>query len=459
MKKIGVGVMLMFFVILIAGILPAALWYASPWRAWSTGDHLKKIQANKKVAPAFVLNVKKVPVKYFGTLGQSGGLNMPVATPNMALSSVAPMRGQALGLGGGGMADAKMVSGVMPPFDFKNYKFEYKGELVLPTSSADILRRLKTINTSVDANNLLTGLNFGPADLSTFNGMLMQSASFIQKGEYGYNINISFDDGSVMIGQNWETWPAGKCGNDQACYDAQRVKLEEIPADAEAIAIADTFVKEHGINTSMFDVPEVNNSWRLSYEMSTDKANYYLPEMVDVIYPLKINGQNVYEEYNGQKQGLTISVHIKTKRVSSAYGLTTQEYESSVYSPETDVKKILAYAEKGGNNSYQAEGAKTVTLELGEPVQGYIKYFNYSNLSSLKNLNEELLVPALIFPIKNMPKDDPNFYRTSVIVPLIKEVLDEKLNSGGGGVPTPYLMKGAVEPAVSSTVANDVKKK
>ncbi len=439
----------MFFVILIAAILPASLWYASPWRSWQ--PKLRK-PAITKVAPAFSLSVNKVAGQHYGRLGQAvAAAGKPVTSPESALSSVAPSRGVAFGMGGGGTADAKMISSIMPPAEFKNYKFEYKGELSLPSSSVDVLRRVKTIGTNVDAGSLLASLNFGPADLSSFNGMVMQSASFIQRGEFGYNLNVSFDDGSVSVGQNWETWPAGKCGADQACYEAQRVKYEEIPADADAIAIADAFVKEHGINVSAFGTPEVNAYWRTSYDLATDKANYYLPETVEVVYPLAIDSQGVYDEYSAQKQGLTISVHIKTKRVAAAYGLTTQTYESSPYEVETDAKKVMSYLETGGINSYRAEGAKTVTLELGEPVRGLIKYYNYASISSLRALNEELLVPALIFPIKNIPKDDPNFYRTAVIVPLVKEVLDERLNGlSGAGVPTPLMMKGgAAEPAAA----------
>ena len=144
-------------------------------------------------------------------------------------------------------------------------------------------------------------------------------------------------------------------------------------------------------------------------------------------------------------------MHIKSKRVSSAYGLTTQTYESSPYDVEADAKKILAYAETGGANSYRAEGAASVTLELGDPIQGFIKYYNYANAVSLKSLNDELLVPALIFPIKDIPKDDPNFYRTAVIVPLVKEVLDERMAGLSGGVPTPLMMKGEAS-AVSGSV-------
>lgn len=442
MKKIGSGVILMFYVILIAAILPASLWYASPWSSWRPNQQMRKSVTGKKPMPSFALSVNKVAAQYYGKLGQQGGVaTRSAGIPEMAVSAVAPAQGRVAGMGGG-VADAKMISGTMPAFEFKNYKFEYKGELAVGSSSVEVLRRLKAIDTGMDVSGLLAGLNFGPADLSTFSGMALQNANFIQKGEYGYNLSISFDDGSVSVGQNWETWPAGRCGGDQVCYDAQRVKFEEVLADTEAIAIAEAFVKEHGINAAMFGAPEINNTWRVSYDASPDKANYYLPEAVDVIYPLKINDQYVYDEYNGQKQGLVVSVHIKSKRVSSAYGLTTQTYESSPYDVETDAKKILAYAETGGANSYRAEGAASVTLELGDPIQGFIKYYNYANAVSLKSLNDELLVPALIFPIKDIPKDDPNFYRTAVIVPLVKEVLDERMAGLSGGIPTPLMMKG-----------------
>ncbi|NTU99347.1 hypothetical protein HGA64_05100 [Candidatus Falkowbacteria bacterium] len=403
--------------------MPTALWYASPWRAWNHVNRASKMKTAKKLPSYFSLSLNKLSEASFGKISEKANEAATAAAPKDLRTGGNLVTGMAVGAGGGTAGvQSKMLSSVMPPFEFKNYKFAYKGgEIKLPGEQMDVLKRVKDGDFGVNAPSLLKNLNFGAMDLSGFNSAKLQSLTFVQKEDLGFFINILLDDGSINLSQNWEAWPAGKCGSDQSCYDAQRVKLEEIPTDTEAIAIADQFAKDHNVNMSAFGTGEVTNYWQAAYDSAPDKTSYYLPETVDVVYPLKINDQYVYDEYSGAKQGLVISVHVKTKKVASMYGLTTQNYDTSSYGVETDVKKLISYAEAGGVNAYTAEGAKTETLDLGEPTYGFIKYYNFKD-----NKSEELLVPALAFPINNPPKTDPNFNRKSVIIPLVKDIIDER---------------------------------
>ncbi|PJC40571.1 MAG: hypothetical protein CO042_03080, partial [Parcubacteria group bacterium CG_4_9_14_0_2_um_filter_41_8] len=61
------------------------------------------------------------------------------------------------------------------------------------------------------------------------------------------------------------------------------------------------------------------------------------------------------------------------------------------------------------------------------------------------NKSNELLVPALRFPIVNQPKDNSYYWRTSVVVPLAKELMNDYALPEPRPMPVddPVLMQGA----------------
>jgi hypothetical protein len=345
----------------------------------------------------------------------------------------------AVGMGGGGggsatamtsavapVADAKRI---MPPFEMKNYRYVYKGKaLELKSDKLAVLKRVRGLST-VEVPDLISGLGMDFINANSFSGQSLQNLTLIQRSDFGYITNINLDEGLVSIYQNWETWPAGKCGNDNACFEAQRVSMSDLSAEADLIKTANQFISDHNIKVSDYGDPEINSDWRRYYDLTTDKTNYYLPEAVEVIYPQLIDGKFVYDEWSGAKVGLSISVHAKYKKVVSVNNLASQNFDSSLYEMETDAKQILAYAEQASNGGIyymqedQANKVETVEVELGQPEESFIKIYIYRD-----GRNNELLVPALRFPIINAPQD-VNFYRKSVVVPLAKEILAERLNS------------------------------
>lgn len=427
-------------------IVPSFLFLSRPG-----GETSSPSKTGKKIA--FAPQVSKVADNFFGRLGGSPGSGGDAATRSTApvaleardtgaegaalkQGSAAPSIG-AFGRGGGGgsgVAESAKL-GIVPPYEFKIYRFVYKGgEFSVPSDKLDVLKRLKGASVSVNMPELVAGLNFGLADVGSFADLSVQNLTLSQKTDFGYMINVMPEEGSVNINQNWGYWPADKCQGDAACFENLLVRQEDIPADSELIGIADAFLDEHGIDRSVYGPPEVGagNVYRIMYEASSDKANFYFPETIEVTYPYKIDDKAVYDEWSGAKQGLTVGVNVKVKKVSSVYNLVTQNYQSSAYEMETDVKKLLTYAEQGGINNYQyGEGATVEELELSDPELAYIRYYNY-----LKNENVELLVPAFVFPVKN-PPSDPNFYRKSIVIPLAKDIIAERQPQGGPTVPTP----------------------
>ncbi len=422
------------------------------WLEKTTPQFARRIKSGKKIA--LQTTIKKTAERAFGPLANAPAVQTAekaAAPAGLGGGNVTMGQGSAGGIafgrGGGGGAQADAKIGIMPPYEFKSYKFVYRGaEITAPEATQPVLKRIKGAAVSVNMPDLVAGLNFGALDLSGFSDLNIQSVTLQQKTDFGYLINIFPDEGSVGISQYWEFWPPGKCGGDQACFERERVKADDLPTDDQAIAIADSFLAEHNIDRTSYGKPEVQSNWHGLYEASTDKANFYFPDTIDVVYPLLINGKAVYDEYNGQKQGITVQVHLKTKKVAGLWNLTTQNYESSDYAMETDAKKLIGYAEQGGVNNvyYFAPGAKETELELGDPEPGYIRSYNYRD-----GKNSELLVPALVFPIKNLPADDPNFFRKTVVVPLATEILSERLGQAGGnpGMPQPL-----GEPALKSDI-------
>jgi hypothetical protein len=354
--------------------------------------------------------------------GGGSGLGLRQDTAAVPAPSAAP-----LGLGAAG-GDGKMIAPDSWPGAI-NYRYVYKGG---PIASLDaqlaVLKRIK--GSTVSAQNL-GNLDIDLIDLSRLSDLKAGSYALVEDREFGYFINVDLNEGSVSINQNWAKWPHPEQScRDEACFQQYRLKAEDVPADDAVIAIADAFLAEYGISKTGLGAPVVRSEWRIAYAQATDKSFVYIPDSVSVVYPQMIEGRPVVDD--GGPSGLYVGVNVRHRRVDNVYGLTTQRYQSSLYDAETDEKRILGIVERGGVWGYTVEGAKTVEVEVGEPERVWTR----SWLPDPSGNGQELLVPALRFPILNKPANEP-YFRDSIVVPLIKDVLDQ--NSGGGGFPMPLI--------------------
>jgi hypothetical protein len=74
--------------------------------------------------------------------------------------------------------------------------------------------------------------------------------------------------------------------------------------------------------------------------------------------------------------------------------------------------------------SYSADdNGKSVEIDLGTPRMNFVQMWDYKD-----NTSQQILVPSLIFPVIKQP-DDGSFYRQSVVVPLIQDILNR--DTGG----------------------------
>ncbi len=371
---------------------------------------------------------KLTPSQSFGSLstqntaalGRGGGGGGASSLDSRSVAPASPK--MAYGLGGGGGSS----EGFAPIY--YNYKFVYKGQdLKLDQTQLPVYKRIKGISSGQPASDLLKQLNFGLIDVSKFSDTRLQMLNIVEDKEFGYNFSVNLEEGTVNIYQNWLKWPnpEAKC-RDQQCLDNSRIKITEVPSDEEIIAISNQFLKDHNISTESYGQPQIQNSWRIEYERMADKSQFYIPTMESVVYPLKINDQLVYDQ-SGNPSGLIVSVDARFKKVSGINELSSLKFDSSMYPAMTDSKTVLKYAENGGGFGYvppvYPEGVKTVEVELDTPTHSLVKIYHTGE----DFLTQELIVPALVFPIKEN-KDYNNYYQKFVVVPLIEELLQ---NPGG----------------------------
>ena len=375
-----------------------------------------------------------------GSSADSGAEQRNAASGQLA-AGAAPSAAP-LGLGGGGGIGLKMAApDTMPVYQQPvRYHFSYSGELAPPEAKVEVLKRETAVDTGVLAA-VFSKLDLGLMDLGKLQDLAVQNINLAEDRDNGYLINLNFEDGSITINQNWSRWPQPKwdCPPEQGCTPP-RIKQEDIPANEEILRIAAEFVGRMGIPTANYGAPKVDDSWRKWYAEAENKADYWFPEQVGVSYPMLVNGKKVY--YNdGREAGLNVSIDVRTKLVTNVSPIYSQRYLGSDYAGETDQARILEVAAGGGIMPiyYYGEGeAKVIDVGLGQPEEAYYWHWNYQNGRS-----ENLLVPALVFPVQ-ATNETGGLYLERVVVPLAKEILDQAGQNAG---PMPYLLKGGAADA------------
>ena len=302
------------------------------------------------------------------------------------------------------------------------YTYKYAGAtLELEDNEVTVLRRIRGSSSAANQiAGLLKNTDLGLANIKSFSGLSANNFSVFEDKNEGYTIYISLDEGALTIDRympRWSTASATRCLGTARCINpSEGLKISDIPADDNLIAVANNFLSDHGIKLANYDKPV------LAYPIDRTKPDNYAPEIITLTYPLKINGEPVYEEYGGLF-GMQVNINARDLKTVSVTSLTTQNYSGSKYEAVKDSEQMISYATNGGWRSYDypADNAKIVELSLGTPARGFVIMWKYNDTSS-----EELLVPALIFPVTNRPQNDEWAAKDRVIVPLVKEMLEEK---------------------------------
>lgn len=346
--------------------------------------------------------------------GLGGDSNATAKSPNV----VGDQAISAISSSGSAGIDMKMIA---PAF---NFNYVYQGDpLVLTSGEADVYRRLKGVPGSAQTlTSLVSNLELNGVSLNSFRSLDVTSLTLQEGRDKGLAINFDFLEGTVNIYENWQRWrllEREACGGDESCWQKFRLKLEDVPSNESLIAMANDFIAKHQINLQHYGQPEVDNAWRQDYERVGGGADFYIPEYATVIYPLLVADEPVRDQ-GGNYVGLRVSINLLQQAVSGLSNLAPYRYEASAYELETSADRIMAVALKGGwNRSYFSGGENTRELFLGTPTKSFVQIWHY-----VDNRSDELLVPALVFPVINMPTE--GYYgQRFVTVPLVKELLAE----------------------------------
>jgi len=388
-------------------------------------------------------------------LGEKTQTNLSARSESGESVSVGMVSAPMVGFGGGGGNAVSMDSGsgvvdsmvsdrmIMPYYEYM-YEFDYVGddfEIVDTQLPVYRLALDQTVGRSMAQSLSNSGINF--VDLSKFKNTSVLSMHLSQ--EDGFNIYLNLDQGKISIDSNQQyILDSVTMMCDGPGCDFQEKKYSAVPDD-QLIAIANKFLDDYGIVRSIYSSPMVDNSWKRYQEDST-----YVPQMQSVVYPLSLDGNNVYES-GGYINGMRVTVDLSDMRVRNVNEIFNPVFEKSNYEIETDFGRILKFAEKGGMNMFfygaSTEGEK---LELGTPSYVYMHQYDYS---SKDGRSRELYIPALKFPILNA--NNKNIYQDSIVVPIAKEILDlyDNNNNNGGMIPRPMPLIMETDGAVRGTPA------
>lgn len=407
-----------------------------------------------------------------GGVKETSGIAAPMAAndssaENLTAPAMAPApsgRG-----GGGGVSSGGISLGgskiITYPGEFTDYVYKYVGEpLVLADDEVAVLKRELSGELSRKVGGLFSRANLGIINLSAFQNPQVQNMS-LTDGEYEIAIGLKDENASInrsYAGGGGISVPQIACAPGAKCPDVgQPLTAKDIPSDDELIAIANAFLAKYGINRSGYGAPEVDHTQQIVYAMSgtsvsgrepasidqsSPDAPTYIPSQLNINYPLLLAGEPAYDE-GGNKASLTVSVSLYTKSVQGVYNIATQNYASSNYAAVKDADAVLKVAANGGFYNYHpANATKTVTLELQTPVKAYVRQWRYTN-----GAGEEMFVPSLIFKVKELPQEVGYYYYPRVIIiPLVKDLFDEKNNpdNGGGIKPMPMRDTPPAPPAI-----------
>jgi len=312
--------------------------------------------------------------------------------------------------------DAMMV----PPEPYRVSRFFYDGEITLPAEPQGVYRRVKP-NAKPSGQSAITDFARDLIDWSALGSHRLQNVSLVS-GDY--SVYIDYMEGSISINKVYDasSRPDFRCQTEE-CYQQSRLKESDMISEEQAILIARAFAERMGIDVSTYGEPRVVDNWQIMYARSTDKAAFWFPEQMSVVFPMLIDGQPVYEEY-GNTAGLNVSIDIRNKEAAGLYNHYIQRFEKSDYAPVADVERVKQAIRSGSMYSWEDPSAQYVDVALGEPTSALMHSYQW-----LQETGEsrELFVPALVFPVTGEPANEYET-RNYIIVPLVQELYDNAQN-------------------------------
>lgn len=368
--------------------------------------------------------------------------------------------GEAFGLGGGAVSTSILPRDYSPTY----YSYVYEGDEVdLTESKRNVYRRVNSSLNTSSVINALSGFNFNNFNLNNFSNLNVDYFQLSEDRPNGYTVNLNFTEGSINLNQNWRKWENyfADCDGDYECIESKRLTFNDIPEDSEIIAIADDFLTKYEIDQNNYGEPEVVKYWEREAAMSGvdfTSSRAFIPEVLTVVYPLKINEEEVLSE-SGYPIGLNVGVNLYFNEVVHMSDLRIEQYQSSEYDAVTDWSSIVDFM-KGGANRYAfvdvqnpPDGVEIVEVKVEDPTIVLSEFW-------LEETQESdpvrLFAPAISFKVI-APEDSERYFQDRITIPLIKEIFEERTKIMEDGpivrplpepIPLPEVTSAVSEPAI-----------
>lgn len=360
---------------------------------------------NKPATQEIAMNQKSVSFDTSISEDDGEAFSLEISDSETTESMDESMLSSKAGFGGGGVANMDMaVEPRIMPRPNQNYDYVYSGEEVLLENNKLSVLKKDEQSMKVSYQELISNFSLDDIDLSKFEQMNIANLTLSEDKEYGYQININFENGNININKNWQKWPQEKAPS----LNKEDVNEEEI------LKIANDFIKDYKIDLSNYGAPE------MAENMEIILARSYIPSYYQVVFPLLIDGKKVMSSW-GNVTGVRVSVDLNNKKVSELYGIQAQSYTKKSTAGVSDFAAVKKVIEKSGESGFSFEDPEDKeNVQLQTPEFVWMEYSSYS-----KNTHHLYLVPALSFSAI-YPEEAPDYLKQQkTVVPLVKEMLDK----------------------------------
>lgn len=341
--------------------------------------------------------------------------------------------------------DSKMTIMPYPDYKQKSYIYNLKSWVSLPEIPANMyVYKNKNTGIKTNSSNLSDILKTDIMDLSKLNNLWLLNLSVFEDVKDWYQFDISLSEGSVNIYRNYKKWTEVDYSNQK------QLAITDVPNEDSVIKIVDDFVNKYSINLDSYLKPIVNNTWRKEYERIDNKKDYYIPDILSVIYQFNIDWIGVYESY-WTPIWLETTVNVRDMKVNSVWPIQKMDLTWSKYDLITWSWDILKLAKKWPYNNVFMDSTvssggwvsvwsswsdwntwietgipevEEVQVEIWNPKLVYLRKYVYNEQTKT---TQQFFVPWMLFEVLTWNDDKKMIYPGEyVTVPLVKDFIDNE---------------------------------
>lgn len=258
-------------------------------------------------------------------------------------------------------------------------------------------------------------------DLSKFTNLWLSDINLYEDTKEWYQINMSLKEWILNIYRDYENRPVIDYMNQK------NLSINDIPNNQEIISIANNFAWKYWINTKDYLNPLVIDSWKEQYNNMENKDDFFIPDILSVVYQFEIDWIWVYEEW-WDPYWLNSSINIIDMKVNSFWPIQKIDLTWSKYELIRNNEKILEEIKNQNTYFYPMarnnnENIEEEEIEIWNAKIIYLRKYVYN---SKDNILEEYFIPWLLFEVlKENNSRNINYFWKYISIPLVWEFIKD----------------------------------